>query len=220
MPTLREIIMSTPMTLRQAEEKAWRQESKVFELLGIAWRKVNREDPNDIDPDDLSVFIECNNWLMKRYPTIGDRTRPIIDLCLDMLFRPFLTPPLRALFSGESTIDPTLPMQGKIVIIDIPYLEYYTSAFMAQMVWKRSFQNAVLRRWPKDTRPVVLWIDEAQNLVTPYDAEYQAVCRSHNAGTVYITQTREGLRNKLKRQEAVDALLANLQNKFFCQIPA
>jgi hypothetical protein len=35
------------------------------------------------------------------------------------------------------------------------------------------------------------WADEAQNFVTPFDAEYQAVARSAGGCTVYLTQNRE-----------------------------
>jgi hypothetical protein len=66
-------------------------------------------------------------------------------------------------------------------------------------------------------RPVFLWADEAQNFVTNFDAEYQAVARSAGGCTVYLTQNRESYRRVLKDNDAVDSLLGNLQAKFFCQ---
>ena len=66
-------------------------------------------------------------------------------------------------------------------------------------------------------RPVFLWADEAQNFVTEFDAEYQAVARSAGGCTVYLTQNRESYRRVLGNSDAVDSLLGNLQAKFFCQ---
>ena len=62
-----------------------------------------------------------------------------------------------------------------------------------------------------------LWADEAQNFVTDFDAEYQAVARSAGGCTVYLTQNRESYRRVLGNSDAVDSLLGNLQAKFFCQ---
>ena len=62
-----------------------------------------------------------------------------------------------------------------------------------------------------------LWADEAQNFVSRYDAEYQAVARSAGGCTVYLTQNRESFLRVLKNDAAVDSLLGNLQCKIFCQ---
>jgi hypothetical protein len=64
---------------------------------------------------------------------------------------------------------------------------------------------------------VFLWADEAQNFVSKFDSEYQAVARSAGGCTVYLTQNRESFRRVLKNNDAVDSLLGNLQAKFFCQ---
>jgi type IV secretory pathway TraG/TraD family ATPase VirD4 len=62
-----------------------------------------------------------------------------------------------------------------------------------------------------------LWADEAQNFISDFDAEYQAVARSAGGCTVYLTQNRESYRRVLGNDDSVDALLGNLQSKFFCQ---
>lgn len=59
--------------------------------------------------------------------------------------------------------------------------------------------------------------DEAQNFVTNFDAEYQAVARSAGGCSVYLTQNRESYRLVLGNNDAVDSLLGNLQCKMFCQ---
>src|SRR6202034_578767 len=84
------------------------------------------------------------------------------------------------------------------------------------------FQVAVMRRMQTRDRtsflrPVFLWADEAQNFVSRFDAEYQAVARSAGGCTVYLTQNRESFRRVLGDDDAVDSLLGNMQCKIFCQ---
>src|ERR1017187_8991965 len=84
------------------------------------------------------------------------------------------------------------------------------------------FQVAVLRRMQPTTknqflRPVFLWADEAQNFITEFDAEYQAVARSAAGCTVYLVQNRESMLRVLGNASAVDSLLGNLQCKVLCQ---
>jgi type IV secretory pathway TraG/TraD family ATPase VirD4 len=133
-----------------------------------------------------------------------------------------VTRPLRQLFSSDTNIKPEDTFGGKIIIVDLPVQEYRLAGRIANLAWKYCFQVAVLRRTPppkRDSflRPVFLWADEAQNFVTKFDAEYQAVARSAGGCTVFLTQNRESYRRVLGNTDAVDSLLGNLQAKFFCQ---
>ena len=168
----------------------------------------------------MDDFEECKNYWLQEFPALSDKTRSIITLSFSMLVKPFLTRPLRRLFSTETTVTPEDTFNGKIIIIDLPVQEFRLAGRVANLVWKYCFQVAVLRRTPPKNgylRPVFLWADEAQNFVTEFDAEYQAVARSAGGCTVYLTQNRESYRRVLGNDDAVDSLLGNLQAKFFCQ---
>lgn len=138
-----------------------------------------------------------------------------------MLVRPFITRPLRKLFSTDTNVTPEDTFAGKVIIIDLPVQEFRIARRVANLVWKYCTQVAILRRTrPTDgsyLRPVFLWADEAQHFVTEFDAEHQAVARSAGGCTVYLVQTRESLLRVLHSVAAVDSLLANLQCKFFGQ---
>jgi TraM recognition site of TraD and TraG len=99
--------------------------------------------------------------------------------------------------------------------------EFRLAGRIANLAWKYCFQVATLRRTqPNDGTyllPVFLWADEAQNFVTAFDAEYQAVARSASGCTVYLVQNRESLLRVLHSPSAVDSLLGNLQCKCFAQ---
>ncbi len=212
MDAIRDIIMNAPRSAKEAADPKWAETSPCFKALAKAFTSI---DPKNAD--QVALHRECENWFLREYPVISDKTRGIINLCVSMVVRTFLVPPLRALFSGTTNMQPEDIFNGYIIIIDIPTQTYFKAGELAQIAWKRCFQNAVLRHRMKNPRPVVLWADEAQAFITRFDAEYQAVARSQRAATVYLTQTREGLRDKLGNDAAVDSLLANLQQKFFCQ---
>jgi hypothetical protein len=131
-----------------------------------------------------------------------------------------VTRPLRKLFSSDINVRPEDTFDGKIIIVDLPVQDLRLAGRIANLAWKYCFQTAVLRRTPPKggyLRPVFLWADEAQNFVSRFDAQYQAVARSAGGCTVYLTQNRESYRLALKNYDAVDSLLGNLQAKFLCQ---
>ena len=214
---LRKIVTTAPQSLQEAQEAKWQQNSACAAILKEADTKT-RHAPAEVRAD----YEECRAYWLQDFPALSEKTRSIIALCFSMLVRPFITRPLQQLFSPlTSTITPESTFYGKLIIVDVPVQEFRLAGRLANMAWKYCFQVAVMRRTPPTdgscVRPVFLWADEAQNFVSEFDAEYQAVARSAGGCTVYLTQNRESLRRVLGRDDAVDALLGNLQAKFFCQ---
>jgi type IV secretory pathway TraG/TraD family ATPase VirD4 len=165
-------------------------------------------------------FEECKEYWLKEFPNLSEKTRSIITLMFSMLVRPLITRPLRKLFCTDTNVQPEDCFNGKIIIVDLPVQDFRLAGKIASLTWKFCFQVAVLRRTPPPKghlRPVFLWCDEAQNFISEFDAEYQAVARSAGGCTVYLTQNRESFRHVLGNNDAVDSLLGNLQTKFFCQ---
>jgi hypothetical protein len=137
-----------------------------------------------------------------------------------MLIRPLVTRPLRKLFSSDTNITLEDAFAGKVIIVDLPVAEYQLAGKIANHIWKFCFQLAVMRRAQPNEgflRPVFIFSDEFQTFVTGHDAVYQSVCRSAGGCSLYLTQSRENLRRVLKNDDAVDALLNNLQLKVWCQ---
>ena len=158
--------------------------------------------------------------MAKGIPDHRRKDSGIIALSFSMLARPFITRPLRQLFSTGTNTRPEDMFNGKIIIIDLPVQEYGLQAASANLLWKYCAQIAIMRRAQQRgqfVRPCFIWADEAQNFISDFDAEYQAVARSAGGCTVYLTQNRESYRRVLGNDDAVDSLLGNLQNKFFCQ---
>lgn len=217
LPLMRSIVTTAPQSLEQVADPAWQEASTCAAILREADKATAQA-----DPDLRADFEECRNYWQLEYPNLSEKTRSIITLTFSMLARPFITRPLRKLFATDSNLTPEDAFDGKVIIIDLPVQEFRLAGRVANLAWKYCFQVAVLRRLPPAgreafLRPVFLWADEAQNFVTAFDAEYQAVARSAGGCTVYLTQNRESYRRVLGNYDAVDSLLGNLQCKIFCQ---
>lgn len=215
LPLLRSIVSSAPLSVEQMATKDWKTQTCAAILQ-------EAEEATNHDPAARADLEECRTYWTVDFPSLSDKTRSIILLTFSMLIRPFVTDPLRTLFSTDTTVRPEDTFEGKVIIVDLPVQEFRLVGRIAQLAWKYCFQIAVLRRSkPVDgfLRPVFLWADEAQNFLFPsgFDAEYQAVARSSGGCTVYLTQNRETYKRVLGNDAAVDSLLGNLQTKFFCQ---
>lgn len=215
LPLMRSIVNSAPQSLAQIDDPAWQEKSACAAILREADKATL-----SATPELRADFEECRNYWIQEYPVLSERTRSIITLSFSMLVRPFITRPLRQLFCADTTIRPEDTFAGKIIIVDLPVQDFRLAGRVANLAWKYCFQISVLRRTPPATgylRPVFLWADEAQNFISAYDGEYQAVARSAGSCTVYLTQNRESYRRVLGNADAVDSLLGNLQCKIFCQ---
>ena len=217
LPLLRSIVTTAPYSKSQVDEAKWQESSICATTLREADQATLKAEAR-VRAD----FEECRNYWLVEFPNLSEKTRSIITLTFSMLVRPLITRPLGRLFSTDTNSKPEAAFDGKIIIIDLPVQEFRLVGRVANLAWKYCFQVAVLRRMqPTEPdaylRPVFLWADEAQNFVSGFDAQYQAVARSAGGCTVYLTQNRESFRRALKDNDAVDSLLGNLQAKFFCQ---
>lgn len=214
LPLLRSIMTSAPLSIAQMDDPAW-QQSPCAAILREADEATAKQSPG-VRAD----FEECRTFWTHDFPNLSEKTRSIIVLSFSILVRPLTTGWARTLFCSDTNLTPEDTFTGKIIIIDLPIQEQRLAGRIAAIVWKRCFQIAVLRRRPPANgylQPAFLWADECQCFISASDAEYQSVARSAGGITVYLTQSREMLRNVVGNNDAVDALLANLQTKFFCQ---
>lgn len=215
LPLLRNITSSAPQTLEQVKDPEWQKNSLCYKIL-----KEADEATKDGDPEVRADFLECQTYWKQDFPSYSDKTRSSIMLGFTVLINPLVTRPLRKLFSSDSNVKPEDMFDGKIIIVDLPVQEFRLAGRITNLIWKYCAQIAILRRMqPKDgfLRPVWIWADEAQQFISRFDSEYQAVARSAGGCTVYLTQNIESFRRVLKNDDAVNSLLGNLQAKFFCQ---
>jgi hypothetical protein len=216
LPVLRSILISAPLSPQEAESEEWQTRSNCYLTINAADKRTVGS-----DPDTRADFEECRTYWMQEFPALSERTRSIIQLSFSMLGRPFITRPLRRLFSSDTNIRPEDAFDGKIIVIDLPVQTYRLAGRVANLVWKYCFQVAALCRTQPTNgtylRPVFLWADEYQNFISPFDFMFASVCRSASACMAVMVQNRESLIAVLGNDAMVDSLCSNLSNKFFCQ---
>lgn len=146
------------------------------------------------------------------------------DLHLDVLatIAAFHDRYLRRLFCEDTNISPEACFDGKIIVIDLPVQEFGLTGRVAAMAWKYCTQAAIMRRPSpppgKNHRPVCIWMDEANQFLSgDRDAQFAAVCRSAGGCLTMLAQNREIMRRALGSDDTLDAMLGNLQSKWFCQ---
>jgi hypothetical protein len=176
LPLLRSIVVTAPTNPKEVAAPDWQSNSTCAAIIREAEQKLQnapQEARNDLE--------ECKNYWLHEYPVLSEKTRSIITLSFSMLVRPFVTRPLRQLFSADTNVRPEDAFDGSIILIDLPVQEFRLAGRVANLAWKYCLQVAVLRRMQPQgayLRPVFLWADEAQSFISDFDAEYQAVARS------------------------------------------
>jgi hypothetical protein len=179
-----------------------------FECIQEATAK-NAHDP------DLGL---AGDYLLKEWPRLGDnRTGGCIDAYVMNLLTPFMHGSVRELVSsGVTNISPADLDAGKLIVVDLPLLKFRETGMYVQMVLKLLTQRYALRRTvTPESRPLVIWADEAQLHALPsVDSQVQSVARSHRLIQVAITQNIPLLESVLKRRQDVLAWVSNLQTWF------
>jgi hypothetical protein len=207
-------VISAPTSMEQLRSEEWRRGSACFRWLTEA-------DKRPKTPRQQIDFGLIADYFLVEWPALSDKTRSVIlstfTSAADVLQRGVL----RELFSGETTITPLAVEEGKVIVIDLPPLEFREVGGLAQSLWKYSFQRSIERRDVKASpRPAVLWCDEAQHVVTSQDMQFLTTCRAARVATVMISQNISNFYAALgggdKGKAEADSLLANLNTKVFC----
>lgn len=162
---------------------------------------------------DVEVALE---FVLREWIRLSDKTASSVNIYTINLLERFISGHVRDLVSGASTVTPDDVLNGRILVINTPFLVYREPGQLIQLAWKLSMIRAALRRDLKaNDRPVCIWADEAQLHALPsVDCMTQAVARSHKLINVAITQNIPLLESVIKRREDVLAWISNLQTKF------
>ena len=124
-----------------------------------------------------------------------------------------------AFATGKTNITPEMTFDGKIIILNIPYLEEGDNARICQVIFKYCWQKEVERRiTTKDDKFVFLYCDEAQYFVTRNDPQFLSTARSAKACVCYMTQNINGLSRYLGFNKMnLNSFLGNFQTNIFHQ---
>lgn len=212
-PELYKLVISAPQSREQVRSDEWRASSFCFRCLGEADR---REKP----PAQARDFELVADFFLVEFAALSDRTRSVVvssfSSTLDILNRSLL----RELFCTTTNITPTAAEDGVVIVVDLPVKLFAEVGQFAQVLWKTAFQRSIERRDVEASpRPVFLWADEAQHVITSGDAMFQTTCRSSRAATCYLTQNISNVYAALggseKGRVEAASLFGNLNTKVF-----
>ena len=216
-PLIQEIILSAARKSDEIDTKEWRAKS-------LCWKLLQEGHAKNLDKWVKYDFESTASFWLNEFPALEDRTRSNILSTLSTMMDIFLRRPFRMLFS-EMPADrrkiayPELTHRGVVIVMNLPVKEFGDAGKAAQIVYKYLWQQAVERREvTKDTIPVFIFSDEAQNFVAEYDMHFQATARSTMACTVNLTQNLANYYAEMGGEHSkyrIDSLMGNLQTKIW-----
>lgn len=184
----------------------------------IFWARKNL----DIDfPKEFRAYEVAKNYFLSDLATLSDKTRSSIVEYFYAFANPFRSGLLADYFAQDTSIAicPEETFEGKIIILDFPVKKYLQLGIYAQAIYKKMWQQAVERRtFDSKSKPVFMWIDEAQYFLNEDDMLFQTTARSSGACTVLISQNISNYYATIggeHAKERVDSILGNLATKIF-----
>jgi hypothetical protein len=194
------------------ETKEWLAKSFAGKLLS---RIAERRNANQLTDDDWRAAEYAADFLCNEWPALAPETRTSIKQTFSSMADKLLSPPFdRMLCSGKCAYVPEQTyIEGKIIIFDLPIVEYGKSAELLQIANKLVFQKAIQRK-DKDRYPrqVFLWADEFQNFCIKQDADFQEICRESGGCVWYATQNLQNIARRLHEHQPGSGTLGLISN--------
>ncbi|MEO1263608.1 MAG: TraM recognition domain-containing protein [Bacteroidota bacterium] len=168
------------------------------------------------------IFEAMDSYFKIDFGSMPENVRSSVLESFYAFADPFLSGLLADYFASdvEDDVRPEKTFgEDKIIIIDFPVKEYLQVGIYAQTIYKRLWQQAVERRKvDKTTKPVFMWVDEAQFFLSEDDMMFQTTARSSRACTVMISQNISNYYATIggkNPRDRVNSLLGNLSTKIF-----
>jgi hypothetical protein len=146
-----EIIQSGPLFPDQMKDSQWQAHSKCWQLLTQGRQRTN----------GTHDFQQASAYWMRDFPALPDKTRQsIVATFTASVAQHFCSAPMHAMFGGSTNTSPDDIADGKIVVVNLPVLNYGEAGRFASIVWKYCTQLALQRRANRE-RPVFIFSDES-----------------------------------------------------------
>ena len=207
-------LVHAPQDLDAVE--GWRSIPHFGHVLGQAQANARTAE----EKDDVERLFE---YWTREFCGLPSGTRGCIVIGFTSMINALRSPRIRRLVAGRTTLAPTAPLNGRIVIVDLPINIFHEAGLLVQSIFKFMVQRAILTRpdkaLGKAMRPVVIWADEAQNFFLPFDSEFYRVARDRRAISVNLTQSITNIIDKFGGGDAArvktQSILANLNIRIY-----
>jgi type IV secretory pathway TraG/TraD family ATPase VirD4 len=207
------VLNSAPTSIDQTRLAEWQNNSICYQYLREAFHRPKVP----MKPEDFQILDE---YWMGQYPGLAEKTRSIVTSTFTAMCDVLNRGLLKELFCGETNITPEAMEEGKIIVVDLPILEFAELGRYAAGIWKYCAQMALQRRnIEASIRPVFVWQDEAQHFILNTDMLFQSTCRSYKVSNVLLTQNISNfyatMGNGQKSEALVNSLFGNLNTRIF-----
>lgn len=213
---LQRLVLAIPRSREQVADEQWQHASYLFTCLAAAERTAH-----DIESRDEVARLA--DYFLVDLAQIGDRLRGTVQTSVGATLDLFNQPVARHLLSNPTPNFRLEELQhGKILIIDMPVMQYGPVARAIQKCVKYCFQQCQnCRDVATNPRPVAMVLDESQVLADlEHDAAFACTARGTRTVTLYATQSISNylaLAPGPQGEARVHALLGNLQCQAFHQ---
>jgi hypothetical protein len=215
MSDLNRFITSMPKSNEELRSAEWKEKSYCSQ---VHFKAGSMADAEGADGYAMQVINEHGEFFLSEIPGLDNRPRSGIESTLTNMIYPFLSGKLAELFCTTTTITPEACRDGKIILLDLPTLRYGPTGAVAQIMFKYLFGIAAQRlKVDRQTRPIFLYADEAQFVMSATDADLLSTSRSSKTCIVYITQDLESYRAKIgaNARDTAESMLAKFGTRIF-----
>lgn len=209
---LYEVLNSAPKSIEQTRSADWQKNSYCYQCLKEAYHGPKT-------PQQEKDFRIIDGYWFGSFPELAEKTRSIVVSAFSSMTDVMNRGVLSQLFCSETNITPLAMEEGKIIVVDLPVMEFSEVGRYAAAIWKYCTQMSLQRRDVQSSpRPVFLWQDEAQHFVLNSDTMFQSTCRSYKVSNVLLTQNISSFYSTMSGQSSeslVDSLFGNLNTRIF-----
>lgn len=169
------LVTSAPNTQGVPDGSFW------FECMNEA---QNKADNGYLTPSQMRDF-DTTRLYWEEFTDLDPETKSNVVITFSSLADMFLRGVLADMFcSGTNLFPAELAAEGMIIALDLPVHEYRQVGLVGQVLMKYIFQQTIQRRnVDRFTRPVALWVDEAQLFCNAHDQTFLTTSRSARVST-------------------------------------
>jgi hypothetical protein len=179
---LQRFLSSAPVSLKQLGEEDWKSRFHHKAMLA-----ANARPKTEIERYDFEVI--CDLW-QNEFPNLDEKPRSSGTAAVMNTLSIFNTGLVRVMCATDTTITPAALDEGVSILINFPFSNHGPTGRFIAGDWKYRVQKHILRRkWTPGDYWNVMILDEYQQSATGFDPQYLAMCRSHGASMLCLTQT-------------------------------
>jgi hypothetical protein len=205
------VLSSAPKSIEQSRSAEWQKNSYCYQCLREAYHRPKA-------PMKPELFLKLDEYWMGSFAELAEKTRGIVVSTFTSMTDVIHRGILGELFCNGTNVTPPAMEEGKIIVVDLPLMEFSEVGRYAAAIWKYCAQMSLQRR-EVQARPVFMWQDEAQHFVLSSDMMFQTTCRSSKVANVVLTQNISNFYATIgdgqKSEALVNSLFGNLNTRIF-----